>query len=162
MKIRPATTDDLNQILEIYNYSIVHTTAVYSYEPKNQTWIIDWFNIKQKEGFPVLVALEANQIVGFASYGHFRQWPAYLYTVEHSVHVHHQHQGKGVARGLMLELIRIAKSNGIRTMIGGVDADNKGSLIFHEKLGFESKSKLEQVGYKFDRWLDLVFVQKLL
>ena len=100
--------------------------------------------------------------MGFASYGPFRNWPAYKYSVEHSVYVHKDYRGKGVATVLMKEIISKAKEQDYHTLIAGIDVDNAGSIALHEKLGFHHTGTMRQVGFKFDRWLDLAFYQLIL
>ena len=162
MIVRPAEESDLSAILEIYNHSIVHTTAVYSYQPLPYAYIENWFRQKQEDGFPVLVAVNNAQVAGFASFGQFRNWPAYKNTVEHTVHIHPEFRRQGIASQLILRIIDEAKLRNMHTLIGGVDAENLGSIKFHEKLGFQEVAHFRQVGYKFDKWLDLKFFQLIL
>ncbi|QYJ75885.1 MULTISPECIES: GNAT family N-acetyltransferase [Shewanella] len=146
-------------IQHIFNHAIANTTALYEYEPRDMARIAAWF--AQKEGaYPVLGAFdEKGDLMGFASYGPFRGFPANLYSVEHSVYVHPDHRGKGVALQLMQALIQAAKDAGLHMMVGGIDASNNASIALHQKLGFEHAGTLKEVGYKFDRWLDLAFYQ---
>jgi L-amino acid N-acyltransferase len=102
------------------------------------------------------------RLLGFASYGPFRSFPAYKYTVEHSVYVHHQHRGRGLGKALLTRLIHTAEARGFHAMIGVIDAANHASLELHTQLGFERCGEMRQVGFKFGRWLDLVLCQKLL
>jgi phosphinothricin acetyltransferase len=162
MIIRPAEELDLSTILEIYNHSIVHTTAVYSYHPLTYAYIDSWFRQKQEDGFPVIVAVSNAQVVGFASFGQFRNWPAYKRTAEHTVHIHPEFQRLGIASQLILRIIDEAKQRNMHTLIGGVDGANSGSIKLHEKLGFQEVAHFRQVGYKFDKWLDLKFFQLIL
>ena len=111
----------------------------------------------------MLVAADADEVVGFASFGEWRgTWPGYRYTVEHSVHVRRDRRGRGIGRRLVEALFPRAGELGKHVMIGGIDADNAGSIRFHERLGFERVAHFREVGHKFGRWLDLVFVQRLL
>lgn len=150
-------------ILDLLNDAIVTSTAVYDYQPRPPSAMAPWFATKRAQGFPVLgLQDEAGTLLGFASYGTFRAWPAYHHTVEHSIYVHRDHRGQGHARTLLLALIDAARAHDRHVMIGGIDADNAASLALHRSLGFDTCGTLRQVGYKFGRWLDLVFVQKLL
>ncbi|WP_243439960.1 GNAT family N-acetyltransferase [Fundidesulfovibrio soli] len=150
-------------ILEIFNEAILHSTALYDYEPRPPESMTGWFEAKRTGGFPVIgVEDGAGTLLGFGSYGVFRAWPAYKYTVEHSVYVHKEHRGRGLGRTLMRELIAAARQNGVHAMVGGIDASNAGSIALHEKLGFRHAGTLPQVGFKFGRWLDLAFYQLLL
>lgn len=150
-------------ILEIFNEAILNSTALYDYAPRPPESMTGWFEAKRAGGFPVIgVEDGAGTLLGFASYGTFRAWPAYKYSVEHSVYVHQEHRGRGLGRTLMRELIAAARLNGVHSMIGGIDAANSGSIALHEKLGFKHAGTLPQVGFKFGRWLDLAFHQLLL
>lgn len=170
--IRDASTDDVPGILAIYNDVIATSTAVYRDDPATLDDRLQWFNARQAQSYPVLVALGAvasaeaatddTGILGFASYGDFRTWPGYRFSVEHTVHIRADQRGRGVGTLLMRALIQRAIDQGKHVMIGGVDADNEASLRFHERLGFERVAHLRQVGIKFGHWLDLVFVQRIL
>jgi phosphinothricin acetyltransferase len=160
--IRPATFSDLPQILQIINYEIAHSTAIYDLEPWPQDKIEQWFAEKQEQGHPLLIAETAGQVVAYTTYGTFRHKAGYRHTVEHSVYVASGKEGKGTGRALMNELINEAQQAGVHVMIGGMDAENRESIRFHEKLGFIEVGRLKEVGRKFDRWLDLVFMQKII
>jgi phosphinothricin acetyltransferase len=123
----------------------------------------DWFAAKDAGGFPVVGAeTEGGELIGFASYGTFRPWPAYKYTVEHSVYVHRDYRGLGVGFTLLTELIALARAQDRHVMIGGVDAANDASISLHRKLGFVHAGTIKQAGFKFGRWLDLAFYQLVL
>ena len=113
-------------------------------------------------GFPVLVVEENGTASGFASYGDYRQGEGYQHTVEHSVYVSCDAQGRGLGKALLAALIEHATAHGKHVMIAGIDADNSVSIEMHRKAGFEEAGRQRQVGRKFDRWLDLQFMQKLL
>ncbi|MBP4139258.1 GNAT family N-acetyltransferase [Flavobacterium geliluteum] len=162
IKLRPATTDDLEKILEIVNHSILHTTANYNYDIQTLEVQTKWFEDKKAKNLPIVVADLDGEVIGFGSYGQFREKIGYQYTVEHSVYVVESAIGKGVGGKLLTELIRLAKQQGIHVMIGAIDADNAGSIAFHERYGFVVTGTLREVGYKFDHWLDLVFMQLVL
>ncbi|WP_314347524.1 GNAT family N-acetyltransferase [Mammaliicoccus vitulinus] len=157
--IRNATEHDLNGILNIYNDAIVHTTTVYTYEKTNLDERKEWFNSKLKSNLPVLVFEKDGEVAGFASFGPFRDWAAYQYTIEHSIYVNPNYRRQGIASQLLDQLILIAKENGYRTMVAGIDSSNEGSVILHKRKGFKHVGTLEKVGYKFETWLDLVFYQ---
>ena len=157
--LREAQEKDLPEILEILNYNILHTTVIYNYNTKSIVEMQDWFLEKQNLKFPILVAELDNKVVGYGTFGQFRPHEAYRYCIEHSVYVAHQMQGNGIGKKLILELIALAKQNKYHNMVAGVDAENKFSIQFHKKLGFQEVGYLKEVGYKFDRWLDLVFLQ---
>lgn len=160
--ILPATPQHLTGILTIVNHSILHTTAVYDYAPRSYHDIEAWLLDKLAACWPVIVALQNDEVVGYASYGTFRFKEGFKYTVEHSVYVANGHTGKGIGYKLVEQLIVLAKAQGLHTMIGCIDADNAGSIAFHKKFGFTEAGILKQSGYKFDRWLDLLFMQLML
>ena len=149
-------------ILEILNEAIVNSTALYDYKPRAPQAMVGWFKAKEAGRFPVIGAMEGSQLLGFASYGTFRAWPAYKYTVEHSVYVHRDHRGKGIGPALMKRLIDAARDQEYHVMVGGIDAANRTSIAMHEKLGFTHAGTVRHAGYKFGRWLDLAFYQLLL
>ncbi len=150
-------------ILEILNEAIVHSTALYDYHPRSPESMTTWFANKRAGSYPVLGAVSPHgELLGFASYGVFRAYPAYKYTVEHSVYVAAAHRGQGVGRSLLEQLIVEAQSQQYHVLIGCVDSQNGASISLHRKLGFEHAGTAKQVGFKFGRWLDLDFYQKIL
>jgi phosphinothricin acetyltransferase len=162
IRIQPGTEDDLPEILAIYNNMILHTTAVYDEEPHTLDMRKAWFKQKQLQGFPVLVAKIEHEVAGFATYGSFRAWSAYKYTVEHSLYVKENFQQKGIGKLLLQALIDCAKTNKLHTMIAGIDAANQASLALHAQFGFQQAAYLKEVGYKFGKWLDLKLLQLIL
>jgi len=161
--IRAASEDDLPEILAIYNDVIATSTAVYTCEPASLDERRAWFSTRRTQGFPVLVAADGGHVLGFASFGEWRgAWPGYRYTVEHSVHVRADVRGRGVGRALVEALFPAALALGKHVMIGGIDAVNEASIRFHARLGFEHVAYFHEVGHKFGRWLDLIFMQRFL
>lgn len=159
LTIREATATDVPAILAIINHAIIHTTAVYDYEPRSLATQQAWFDQKQAAGMPVVVAEENGAVIGFGSYGIFRPWAGYRFSAEHSIYVAEPAQKKGVGRAMLTELIGRAKAQGFHTLIAGIDASNAGSQAFHRAFGFVEVGRFREVGYKFDTWLDLVFMQ---
>lgn len=150
-------------VLEILNDAIVNSTALYDYRPRDLDSMAGWFEAKRAGNFPVWGALDdRGALRGFATYGRFRSWPAYKYSVEHSVYVAQGSRGRGVGRLLMTQLIRTAIDRQLHCLVGGIDAANLPSIAFHEKLGFVHCGTIKQAGFKFGRWLDLAFYQLLL
>ena len=162
MEIRDARVDDLPDLLAIYNEVIATSTAIYTEQPATLDDRVTWWNARVAQGYPVLVATDSSGVIGFASFGDFRAWPGYRFTVEHSIHVRADRRGSGVGTTLMRVLLAKAAGLGKHVMIAGVDADNQASLQFHERLGFSRVAHFSQVGFKFERWLDLVFLQRFL
>ena len=162
VETRAATEADLPAILAIYNHIIATSTAVYRDEPTTLEERAAWFEARQEGGFPVLVAERGGEVLGFATFGAWRgAFPGYRHSVEHSVHMAEGARGAGVGAALMGHLFDLARERGVHVMLGAVDADNEGSLRFHERLGFARVAHFHEVGRKFGRWLDLVFVEKL-
>ena len=162
IKIRPYQIEDTQTILEIINYNILNSTALYDYEPRSLDNQIAIFEDKLKKGFPIIVAIENEIVVGFGYYSEFRFREAYKFTVEHSVYAHPNHIGKGIGKLILENLIDLAKAQNLHTMIGVIDAENQSSIDFHKKFGFEIAGTIKESGFKFDRWLHSVFVQKML
>ena len=162
IKIRSYQIKDAQAILEIINYNILNATALYDYEPRtleNQVAILEE---KLSKGFPVVVATEEETVVGFGYYSEFRFREAYKFTVEHSVYAHPNHIGKGIGKLILKNLIDLAKAQKLHTMIGVIDAENQSSIEFHKKFGFEIAGTIKESGFKFNRWLHSVFMQKML
>lgn len=162
MIIRDAIEKDLPFILQIMNDAIVHTTAIYDYYPRPEEWIKTWFRQKEKDGLPVLVCEEEGAVRGYGSYGIFRPWDAYQYSAEHSLYILPQCQGKGFGGKLLEALIHRAAAQGFHTLIAGIDAENTASCALHKKFGFTEVGRFEEVGFKFNKWLHLVFMQRFL
>jgi phosphinothricin acetyltransferase len=160
--IRDARETDLAAMLTIYNNAVLTTTAVYDYKPRSHEQQAAWFEAKRQQGLPVLVAEDDASVVGFASYGPFRPWPAYLHSVESSLYVAPDRRGQGIGSQLLPALIARAAGHGLHTMIAGIDAANTASLRLHAKFGFERVARFREVGWKFERWLDLAFLQLML
>jgi L-amino acid N-acyltransferase YncA len=157
--IRCATETDLSQILAIYNDIIINTTAVWDHAPHTLEMRKQWFQTKQEQEYPVFVAEESGKILGFSSIGPFRTWTGYKYTVENSVYVTTESRGKGIGKLLMSPLIEAAKTLKLHTIVAGIDADNTVSIELHKKFGFIEVAHFKEVGWKFDRWLDLKFLE---
>jgi L-amino acid N-acyltransferase YncA len=151
--------EDLPSILAIYNEVIRNSTAVYSEVEFTPERGETWFRAKMEHGFPMIVARDASGITGFGTFGEFRSWPCYLHTVEHSVHVRVDRRGQGIGRALVAELLARAAAMGKHVMIAGIDADNAVSIGMHRNLGFAVVGHFHEVGFKFGRWLDLVFME---
>ena len=163
LKIRAAQLDDVPAILAIYNDAVLHTTASWDYEPSTLEQRTHWFEQHVEEGLPVLVAVNADEaVIGWGSLSKFRDRIGYQFTVEHSVYVADGQRRQGVGRQPVLALIDAARALGKHVIIGGTDASNEASIELHRALGFEEVAHIKQVGYKFDRWLDLIFLQKIL
>jgi len=147
-------------ILAILNHEILHSTALFDYTPRTSEDMRRWFEHKRNGDFPVLGVIDDNdRVLGFASYGTFRAWPAYKYTVEHSIYVNQEHRGKGLGDRLMQGLIAEATNHGLHVLVAGIESSNTTSIRLHHKYGFTSCGRITQAGFKFGRWLDLDFMQ---
>ncbi len=162
ISVRPASSQDLKAILDIVNYNILNTAAIYDYDVRSLKEMEQWFSDKQNASWPVLVAESDGAVAGYATYGTFRNKEGYKYTVEHSVYVSHNYHGKGIGGKLLEALIALARQKGYHTMIGCIDAENDSSIAFHKKYGFTEAGLLKQSAFKFGKWLDLVFMQLIL
>jgi phosphinothricin acetyltransferase len=151
------------EILAILNEAILNSTALYDYEPRTMAMMDAWFDVKMKGHYPVLGAIDdEGRLLGFATYGAFRERPAYKYTVEHSLYVNRDVRGRGVGRRLLDAIIERAKAEHYHVLIGGIDADNAVSIELHKKFGFTYCGEIREAGFKFGRWLHLVFYQLIL
>ncbi len=157
--IDQASRHDLPEILAIYNEVIRNSTAVYTEEELSRERGELWFDAKLAGGYPLMVARDPSGVTGFGSFGEFRAWPCYRHSVEHSVHVRSDRRGQGIGRQLVIELMGRAAAMRKHVMIAGIDADNAASIHLHQSLGFINVGHFHEVGFKFGRWLDLVFLQ---
>jgi L-amino acid N-acyltransferase len=153
----------LSKILEIYNHAVLHTTASYDYEPRSMEHRIAWFEDHQRNDYPILVAVnDADEVIGWGSLSRFHDRMGYRFTAEDSIYVAAEHRGKGVGKALLAPLVQCAKDRKLHALIGLIDAQNEASIRLHASFGFQKTGHLKQVGYKFDRWLDVVYMQLLL
>jgi phosphinothricin acetyltransferase len=162
MDIRDATETDPLGILRIYNDAVVNTTAIWNDQPSTLESRVAWLGERQQSGYPVVVAADGSNIVGYASFGAFRPWDGYRHTVEHSVYVDGAARRMGIGYALMDRLVARARGMGKHVMVAGIEATNEPSLRLHARLGFIQAGHLRSVGRKFDRWLDLIFMQLML
>ena len=163
MKITRCDRAYAGQVLAILNDAIVNSTAIYDYKPRTPHMMEGWFDAKERGNYPVIGAVnEAGELLGFASYGTFRAWPAYKYTAEHSVYVAARFRGQGIGKRLLEEVIQAAHSQEYHVLIGAIDSRNTPSIRLHERFQFQHAGTIRQAGFKFGQWLDLVFYQLVL
>ncbi len=165
MIVRDAGVSDLDAIRGLYNALVLTTTTAWTETEQTADERAAWFARQSQQGYPVLVADDGGDVVGFAAYGDFRgagKWPGYRYTVEHTIHVREDQWGRGVGRRLLAELTTRALANGVHVMVGAIDSANTASIAFHERLGFVEVARMPEVGRKFGTWLDLVLMQRVL
>lgn len=160
--LRDAGLDDLPAILAIYNHAILHSTALW------MDYIVDianrraWFEERKAGGFPVLVACEGADVLGYGSFAQFRAFDGYKHTIEHSIYIAEAARGKGLGRMMLAALIEAARAMGKREMVGAITASNEASVKLHMAFGFEKAGFLPGMGYKFGTYHDLLFMQKRL
>ena len=160
--IKTATEEDIPTLLEIYNDIIINTTAVWHEEPHTLVMRQEWFELKKEQGFPVFTAIEDGKVIGFSTIASFRAWFGYRYTVENSVYVASDSRGKGIAKLLMPPLIDAVKQLGLHAIVAGIEATNEASIALHEKFGFVEVAHFKEVGLKFNRWMDLKFLELII
>jgi L-amino acid N-acyltransferase YncA len=163
MEIRDAREDDLAQMVAIQNALLATSTIEWRDEPYTVDERARWLRDHEVAGDAVLVAVDGTAVLGFAAYGDFRdtaKWPGYRFVVEHTVHVREDQWGTGVGRSLVEAIVDRARAAGKRVVIAAVDGANAGSIRFHERVGFTEVGRLPHLGFKHDRWLDLVLLQR--
>ena len=162
MIVRDAVDGDLEAVRRIYNDAVAHTTAIWNEVVVDLDDRRRWAAARRALGYPVLVAEVDGEVAGYGSFGDFRAFDGYRHTCEHSVYVGDRFRRRGIARALVVELEARARGLGKHAMIAGIGADTAASIALHAALGFTEVGRLPQVGRKFDRWLDLVFMEKIL
>jgi len=151
------------EILAIFNEAILNTTALYDYQPRTPAMMEAWFELKRRQDYPVIGVVDgAGALLGFGTYGRFRDRPAYKYSVEHSLYVAPAYRGRGVGKLLLEQIIARAAGQDYHLLIGGIDSGNEVSIALHRKFGFEFAGRIREAGFKFGRWLDLDFYQLML
>jgi len=161
LEIRPATKSDLKAINDIYNHYVLHSTCTYQEEPEPLTNRLKWL-AHHGPKHPVTVALENKKIVGWGSLSAYHARSAYRRTVENSVYVHHEQHRRGIGSLLLEDLIARARKLDHRVIIAAIDADQPASIALHKKFDFRKVGHFKQVGFKFGRWLDVVYMELLL
>lgn len=157
--IRDATEHDLPAIRAIYNDAVLNTTAIWNEQPVDLANRQAWFSARQAQQYPILVTVDNDEVTGYASFGDWRPFEGFRYSVEHSVYVRNDQRGKGLGPHLMQALIERARSCGKHVMVAAIESGNLASIRLHERLGFVTTGQMPQVGIKFGRWLDLTFMQ---
>lgn len=161
-QIRDAETADLEAITAIHNDAVLNTTAIWNEEAVTVEDRAAWLSDRQQKGYPVIVAVDETGVLGYATFGDWRPHSGYRHTVEHSVYVRDGQRGRGIGKALMIELIHRARRLGKHVMVAAIESSNTGSIIMHKRLDFMQVGRMPQVGTKFDRWLDLTFLQLVL
>jgi phosphinothricin acetyltransferase len=165
MLVRDATLADMPALRDLYNAFIPTATHAWTETLQTLEEREAWFAQQRERGHPVIVADDDGSVVGFTAYGDFRgegKWPGYRFTVEHTIHVDEACWGRGVGRQLLEVLIERARASGVHVMVAAIDGDNRESIAFHQRLGFTIVARMPEVGRKFDHWLELVLMQRII
>jgi phosphinothricin acetyltransferase len=160
--VRPAIGGDLGGILEIYNEAVLNTTATYDYEPQTMEQRAAWLQEHRRDNYPVFVAVDNQaRVVGWSALGPYRSRFGYRFTAENSVYVAADQRGRGIGRLLLPPLIEAARAHGLHAILATIDAENQVSIRLHAAFGFAEAGLLKQVGFKFGRWLDVLFMERI-
>jgi phosphinothricin acetyltransferase len=161
--VRPATREDLPGIHAIYNEAVLHTTATYDYEPRPFAYRERWFEEHEQANLAVLVAVDAaGTVIGWSALNRYHDRIGYRFTSENSVYVAAEHRGRGIGQRLLAPLIQAARDRGLHAIIAAIDATNEASVRLHARFGFTQVGLFKQVGCKFDRWLDVLYMELIL
>ena len=161
IRIRPATIHDLGRINEIYNYYVLHSTCTYQEVPHTAEERARWFE-DHGAAHPIIVAESEDRVVGWGSLSRFHSRSAYRFSTENSIYVDHELQRRGIGGRLLADLIERGRAAGHHTIVAGIDGEQQASVAIHSKFGFEHVARLRQVGFKFNRWLDVIYMQVML
>lgn len=160
--LRLATEDDLAAINDIYNYYVPRSTCTYQLEPETIEARTAWFREHPADRYPVVVCEVDGEVIGWGSLSQFRPRAAYAPTVEASIYLRHDQHRKGLGRMILVDLIDRARKAGFHSVMGGASADQTASLALQESLGFRRVAHFVEVGYKFGKWLDVIYQQLML
>ena len=159
--LRPARLDDAEAIRQIYNVEVTTSTVTFDIMPRTLEEQLAYLT-DRTGAHAVVVATDGDEVVGYAALSPWRSKPAYATSVEDSVYVHPAHQGRGIGRALLAELVRVATAHGFHAVFARIVGGHEASIRVHEGLGFEIVGTEREVGRKFGRWLDVVVMERLL
>lgn len=162
MEIRDAVEEDFAAVTSIYNEIVRNSTAIYNSQDVPVEERLAWWRERTAKGYPVVVGVESGLVVGFGTAGPFRSWPGYRYTVEGTIHLAQEARGRGLGRELLAVLVERSRAMGMHSMVAAIDSENEASLRFFAREGFVEVGRLPEVGWKFERWLTLVLLQRML
>ena len=160
--VRNAGRADVPAILEIYNDAVLKTTASYDYEPRSLVHRLGWFDDHERNGLPVFVAEQGGRVLGWSALNRFHERMGYRFTLENSIYIAEPFRGQGIGTQLMPPLIAAARTRSFHVIIAAIDASNQASIRLHTRFGFVTAGHLQEVGHKFGRWLDVVYMQLIL
>ncbi|WP_426150338.1 GNAT family N-acetyltransferase [Pseudomonas sp. DC3000-4b1] len=159
IEIRDASPADLPGILEIYNDAVANTTAIWNEQSVDLANRQAWYDLRQQQRYPILVAVSEDQVLGYASFGDWRPFEGFRHTVENSVYVRDGQRGLGLGAKLLAPLLERARACDKHVVVAAIESGNQSSIRLHQRQGFEITGQMPQVGVKFGRWLDLTFMQ---
>lgn len=163
MSIILAEEKHLHEINEITNYYIINTNFNFNIQPKTIEESKMWFKSHIKKELPIIVYIDNDEkVLGWASLSIFRDYRGYDKTVEISLYVHNEYQGKGIGSSLILEIEKIAVQKGFHSIISAIASENIQSINLHKKFGYEIQGKFKEIGYKNNKFLDVVFLYKII
>jgi phosphinothricin acetyltransferase len=161
--IRQATAEDLAGILEIYNEAALNSTATYDYEPRTIEYRRMWLEEHQQHGLPVFVAVDPEgRVVGWSALSHYDHGIGFRFTAESAIYVAADQRGRGIGKLLVPPLLEAARARGLHAIVAKIDADNEASVHLHAAFGYTQAGHLKQIGFKFGRWVDVVYMERLL
>lgn len=158
--LRPFYWGDVPAITAIYRHYVEHSTATFDLEAPGPTAMAEKFGHMVDEGHPVIVAERHGAVVGYAYASTYRPRPAYRFTCEDSIYLHPDATGAGLGKTLLTALIAQSQTYGFKQMIAVITSEGVGSVALHEKLGFRHIGRHDKLGLKFDRWLDIIHMQR--
>jgi len=159
-RVRPALREDCPAILAIYNEAVLTTTASYDVEPRTLEHRQAWFDDHTGNAYGIFVAEDRGQVVGWSSLSRFHDRFGFRYTAENSIYVASHRRGQGIGGLLFPPLLEAARAGKIHSLIAAIDASNAASLRLHARFGFNQVGHFREVGHKFDRWLDVIYLQR--
>jgi len=160
LHIRTARIADASAVTDLLNQEIRTGLAIWRYEERDPAEIENLIQIRLTAGCAAYIAERNQEIIGWASYGPFRAGEGYGQTMEHSVHVASAHRRSGIGRQLMTRLLDHADAAKVHAMIGAIESTNTASIALHAQFGFVEVGRLPEIGWKFDRWLSLILMQR--
>lgn len=160
--IRPAVLSDIRDILSIYNEAVRDTTAIWNDQEVDMENRTAWYEERTAAGYPIFVATDGSKALGYGAYGPFRPFEGFRRSVENSIYLSSGAQRQGIGKRLLQALLQHAEQSGIHVMIAGIESGNEASIKLHEHYGFVETGRLPEVGFKFGRYLELVFLQKII